>query len=173
MGSEMCIRDSNNIDQFKRIQRTYQKECRKRRRRSWRIHMGATKGPAAASRLLRSLDKRERTLVDSFHTPAGGWTSPGAETSRCLLDTHFPQNQAVSQPHFVHDHHPVPLISSRHTDIITPALVKEALAVFQSKKSPGPDGFKPVMFGHLPHNCLLYTSPSPRDLSTSRMPSSA
>ena len=23
------------------------------------------------------------------------------------------------------------------------------------------------------HNCLLYTSPSPRDLSTSRMPSSA
>ena len=25
----------------------------------------------------------------------------------------------------------------------------------------------------LVHNCLLYTSPSPRDLSTSRMPSSA
>ena len=25
----------------------------------------------------------------------------------------------------------------------------------------------------LPHTCLLYTSPSPRDLSTSRMPSSA
>ena len=25
----------------------------------------------------------------------------------------------------------------------------------------------------LPKNCLLYTSPSPRDLSTSRMPSSA
>ena len=26
---------------------------------------------------------------------------------------------------------------------------------------------------HLYYNCLLYTSPSPRDLSTSRMPSSA
>ena len=26
---------------------------------------------------------------------------------------------------------------------------------------------------HLPVACLLYTSPSPRDLSTSRMPSSA
>ena len=26
---------------------------------------------------------------------------------------------------------------------------------------------------HLPEGCLLYTSPSPRDLSTSRMPSSA
>ena len=28
-------------------------------------------------------------------------------------------------------------------------------------------------FHELVHNCLLYTSPSPRDLSTSRMPSSA
>ena len=27
--------------------------------------------------------------------------------------------------------------------------------------------------GEQPYNCLLYTSPSPRDLSTSRMPSSA
>ena len=31
----------------------------------------------------------------------------------------------------------------------------------------------PVMFGTLYIFCLLYTSPSPRDLSTSRMPSSA
>ena len=31
---------------------------------------------------------------------------------------------------------------------------------------------KSVIFG-LPGACLLYTSPSPRDLSTSRMPSSA
>ena len=31
---------------------------------------------------------------------------------------------------------------------------------------------KVVVF-RVPHNCLLYTSPSPRDLSTSRMPSSA
>ena len=27
--------------------------------------------------------------------------------------------------------------------------------------------------GQFPYSCLLYTSPSPRDLSTSRMPSSA
>ena len=34
--------------------------------------------------------------------------------------------------------------------------------------------FRPgSFFGHVPVPCLLYTSPSPRDLSTSRMPSSA
>ena len=31
----------------------------------------------------------------------------------------------------------------------------------------------PQVSGVLPLGCLLYTSPSPRDLSTSRMPSSA
>ena len=30
-----------------------------------------------------------------------------------------------------------------------------------------------IVIGANPTNCLLYTSPSPRDLSTSRMPSSA
>ena len=33
--------------------------------------------------------------------------------------------------------------------------------------------FNRFMYGMYPNACLLYTSPSPRDLSTSRMPSSA
>ena len=41
-----------------------------------------------------------------------------------------------------------------------------------------PQGSLTISLGHpqpdkLPFTCLLYTSPSPRDLSTSRMPSSA
>ena len=31
----------------------------------------------------------------------------------------------------------------------------------------------PIIESDVPDSCLLYTSPSPRDLSTSRMPSSA
>ena len=31
----------------------------------------------------------------------------------------------------------------------------------------------PVLSAYIAYSCLLYTSPSPRDLSTSRMPSSA
>ena len=37
-------------------------------------------------------------------------------------------------------------------------------ASYEDLGGPSPDNYKP---------CLLYTSPSPRDLSTSRMPSSA
>ena len=38
--------------------------------------------------------------------------------------------------------------------------------------SKAEEGHKELL-GHLLYTCLLYTSPSPRDLSTSRMPSSA
>ena len=37
----------------------------------------------------------------------------------------------------------------------------------------GPDNLAATITPHHLHICLLYTSPSPRDLSTSRMPSSA
>ena len=37
--------------------------------------------------------------------------------------------------------------------------------------TPGPGPL--TITGAMPGDCLLYTSPSPRDLSTSRMPSSA
>ena len=43
-----------------------------------------------------------------------------------------------------------------------------------SQKQPFCDGsHKSTGFSCIPYTCLLYTSPSPRDLSTSRMPSSA
>ena len=61
--------------------------------------------------------------------------------------------------------------------------IKEVEKIFESKTPfndifPLPDWKNtPNENGELPvleqHNCLLYTSPSPRDLSTSRMPSSA
>ena len=49
-------------------------------------------------------------------------------------------------------------------------------ALFNGKDLKGWWGLKtedPAKWMALDKNCLLYTSPSPRDLSTSRMPSSA
>ena len=34
--------------------------------------------------------------------------------------------------------------------------IKEALGGFEKKKSPGPDGIKPIIFEHLPEKTLLY-----------------
>ena len=53
-------------------------------------------------------------------------------------------------------------------------LTEELLPVCESLKKMGYDGVEVPLFNYdLDYACLLYTSPSPRDLSTSRMPSSA
>ena len=53
------------------------------------------------------------------------------------------------------------------------SFLEYAYSVIYSRALPDArDGLKPVQRRIL-YTCLLYTSPSPRDLSTSRMPSSA
>ena len=50
------------------------------------------------------------------------------------------------------------------------------LGLFSFAKEDGIENFCKVEYGNdwkWAYTCLLYTSPSPRDLSTSRMPSSA
>ena len=53
------------------------------------------------------------------------------------------------------------------------AEVEEALVSAFDRQSYPPSQLIVVYDGPIPDGCLLYTSPSPRDLSTSRMPSSA
>eukprot|EP00831_Metopus_contortus_P049298 TRINITY_DN40643_c0_g1_i1.p2 TRINITY_DN40643_c0_g1~~TRINITY_DN40643_c0_g1_i1.p2 ORF type:complete len:127 (+),score=23.36 TRINITY_DN40643_c0_g1_i1:19-399(+) len=72
---------------------------------------------------------------------------------------------------------------SRHTEVRRCDIEKhEDLEILSESKEAGifivatKDRRKVFITGHLEYDretCLLYTSPSPRDLSTSRMPSSA
>ena len=54
--------------------------------------------------------------------------------------------------------------------VLTEELGHHLDAVLNTADTPGDEG---AVFSQLLLGCLLYTSPSPRDLSTSRMPSSA
>ena len=57
-----------------------------------------------------------------------------------------------------------------------PAELKVRYVWWRRESEPRPvaqPGEKLVIISWLPSTCLLYTSPSPRDLSTSRIPSSA
>ena len=69
----------------------------------------------------------------------------------------------------------------RRAEIVT-AVLLGILSIYLMWKSGEPPSWNPdvkrfanvgFIEGEGPGSCLLYTSPSPRDLSTSRMPSSA
>ena len=40
------------------------------------------------------------------------------------------------------------------TDIVNTDMICDSMSHFQSKKTPGPDGFKPVLLLYLPSNIL-------------------
>ena len=60
------------------------------------------------------------------------------------------------------------ILAEKPVPSFTEAEIESALAAFR-----GPIEQVPSMYSALKHNCLLYTSPSPRDQRGSRMPSSA
>ena len=47
-------------------------------------------------------------------------------------------------------------ITNYKPDWITPEKVKKALLGFQSKKSPGTDGLKPIVFKHIPDDIIQF-----------------
>ena len=139
----------SHVAGFHRCQSKYKRECRKRKNRAWKSHMNATTSPAAAARLLKSLQHRDQPTISSFTTPLGVHTGPGEDNTAFLMDSHFPHAQPAFFPHYVHTHVLTTHLRELNTDVITPSLVHSSLAVFNSRKIPGPDGGRPVVFSYL------------------------
>ena len=120
---------------------------------------------------MRVLHRREAQNISTFCNPDGTFTSLGEETVDLLFRTHFPQATPSQMPHYEHNPSLTSTIMEHFHNIVTADTIRDAMSHFQSKKTPGPDGFKPVLLLYLPPNilhvlcviCLLYTSPSPRD----------
>ena len=64
----------------------------------------------------------------------------------------------------------VPMLGRIYASEYCPQILYDPKALELKKKLPSS---LPEQDGQSQYTCLLYTSPSPRDLSTSRMPSSA
>ena len=66
---------------------------------------------------------------------------------------------------------------NKGTDYLTTLLVEQGIKETKTKavkqKPPTVEELKKQFVNDLVNNCLLYTSPSPRDYAASRMPSSA
>ena len=79
----------------------------------------------------------------------------GQETLDTLINTHFPQaTDKIKKKYSSQNSFSRSYILSKNEDWISIDLIREAMAIFQSKKSPGPDGFKPVIFEYLPEKFL-------------------
>ena len=138
----------------------------------------------AMAKKIKNLTTSIQPKVTTLKLPSGQYTEIGKETCEEMMTKHFPTHTPKTNP----EYNRTKVITTEITKPdfkpwITQAHVRRVLLKFKAKKSPGPDKLKPIIFKYLPqntldiisfiYNCLLYTSPSPRDRQKSRMPSSA
>ena len=93
-------------------------------------------------------------MVSTFTKADGSTTMPGKETAEHLLHSHFPDRGKISPTKYNHVMAPSFEIEGRFSTWISKELVEESLLKFEHKKSPGPDGLRPIICQYFPDNIL-------------------
>ena len=149
--------DVNDEDSYKELQVEYRRACKKARRSSWQKFTADTDSIKKMAFLNKILQRQQNNKIDVLVRADGTSTEPGADTLQALVRTHFPK--AVPVPHITYSaasNADMNMILDSLDDWISPSVVIKALRKFDAKKSPGPDGFRPVIFKHFPPNVIHF-----------------
>ena len=142
---------------LKLMKQKFKKQCKKEKQNSWRKFIFNLKENDRMASLAKTLQKKERNKLYTLQKPDGTMTEPGQETLSLLFQTHFPASTPLVKVN--HRSARFAEVQSRSVDIdkkyenwINLPALNKAFKKFNKKKSPGPDGIKPVVFEHLPLN---------------------
>ena len=146
-------KESNTTEhwnQYRRADKEFKRVCKRDKNRAWRQYkecLQTTKDTASLMKLAQRNDSHE---INVLKRTDGSYTDPGRETIDMLTDTHFPA--ATNVKHVTYNNRKnlaTEDIQNKYTAWINEQLLQRALLGFEKKKSPGPDGIKPLIFEHL------------------------
>ena len=140
---------------YKIADKEFKRMCRMDKNRAWRKYKESIQSEKEMAALAKLAQREERREINVLTKGDGSSTDPGAETIDLLTETHFPA--ATDVRHVTYNNRrnlPVNDIMSKYGDWIDGRRIKMALEGFEKKKSPGPDGLKPLVFEHLPEEFL-------------------
>ena len=142
---------SDDWTEYRKQDRDFKKMCHNDKNKAWRKFKESIQSEKDMAALARLAQRQESRDINVLTKPDGSSTDPGLETIDLLTATHFPA--ATSSKHVTYNNRrnaPMQDISQKYKSWITNQLAVQALAGFEKKKSPGPDGIKPIVFEHLP-----------------------
>ena len=104
---------------------------------------------------IRSLTNSIQPKVTTLKLNNGEYTEIGKETCTEIMTKHFPTHTTKQEKEYSHTKVKTTEISKiDYKPWITQIHVRRVLMKFKSKKSPGPDNIKPIVFKFLPPNIL-------------------
>ena len=137
---------------YKKNYKAYRAMLRRSKRKCWNLYKKDCTDVKQTSRLVKILQRDDLNMVSTFTKEDGTATMPGKETADHLLRSHFPDSKETKSTKYNHVMAPSYEVEGRFSSWITKDLVVESLHKFEHKKSPGPDGLKPIIFQYFPDN---------------------
>ena len=145
----------SNIDshwtEYKKADKKFKRMCKRDKNKAWRKYKECIQTDKEMAALVKGAQRNENRDINVLTRPDGSSTDPGTETINLLTQTHFPA--ATNTKHVTYNNRknaPTTLIADKYADWICQTKIRKALDMFEKKKSPGPDGIKPLVFEHLP-----------------------
>ena len=136
---------------YKEADKNFKKICRRDRNKAWREYKESLQTEKDMASLTKLAQRQERHEINVLANQDGTNTEPGKETIELLTKTHFPA--ATDRQRVTYNNRrncTKAELDDKYKDWINPELVTRSLAGFEKKKSPGPDGIKPLIFEYLP-----------------------
>ena len=140
---------------YKEADKNFKKMCKLDKNRAWRKYKESIQTEKEMAKLAKAAQFQDSNSINVLTKSDGSSTDPGEETIHLLTETHFPA--ATDTRHVTYNNRrnlATSEIAEKYTDWITQDRIMKALAGFEKKKSPGPDGLKPLVFEHLPREFL-------------------
>ena len=143
--------------EYLKVQKKYKKACIKARRDSWRSFASQADNVQKMATLNKILQKKQNNKIDILQKTNGALSDPGQDTVQTLLEAHFPAATAVPHVQYTAEG-AVDLahVRDKFKQWVSETLIVRALRKFDLKKSPGPDGLKPIIFKYLPANVISF-----------------
>ena len=141
--------------QYKKADKEFKAMCKKDKNRAWRKYKECIQSEKEMAQLARGAQREESRDINVLTKADGSSTEPGRETIELLTQTHFPA--ATDTKHVTYNNRrnlAVADIQTKYGDWIDIHKIRKALDGFEKKKSPGPDGVRPLVFEHLPEEFL-------------------
>ena len=141
---------------YKEADKRFKKLCHRDRNRAWRLYKETIQSQHDMASLARLAQRQEGHSINVLKKPNGSTTLPGTDTIKLLTETHFPSATETKTITYNNKRNiSSQQVNAKYSDWINPHLITQALAGFEKKKNPGPDGVKPLVFEHLPQEFIL------------------
>ena len=140
---------------YRKADKAFKRVCKRDKNRAWKAYKEGLQTEKEVTTLTKIAQRQEQRTINVLTRQDGTCTEPGSETIDLLTTTHFPSASGIKRVTYNNrknttmDH-----VRSKYKDWITPELTRKALLGFEKKKSPGPDGLKPLIFEHLPEQFI-------------------